>query len=74
MQDVQEYFLLGAMAYLGMRRYKDALLYLEHVLSTPTRTAPARQAVPNLRVRRTRMADALLRLGLHALGDTESAA
>lgn len=35
-RDVQEYFLLGAMAYLGLQRYKDAMLFLNHVLVVPT--------------------------------------
>lgn len=30
-----EYYLLGALAYLGARRYKDALFFLEVVLSAP---------------------------------------
>ena len=33
--DVQEYFLLGAMAYLGVRKYKQALHFLEHILVSP---------------------------------------
>ncbi|KEF62793.1 uncharacterized protein A1O9_00766 [Exophiala aquamarina CBS 119918] len=31
-----EYYLLGALSYLGARRYKDALFFLEVVLSAPT--------------------------------------
>ncbi|RVX75409.1 hypothetical protein B0A52_00762 [Exophiala mesophila] len=31
-----EYYLLGAMAYLAVRRYKDAVLFLDIVLSAPT--------------------------------------
>lgn len=33
--DLQEYYVLGAMAYLGERQVKDALHFLEHVLVTP---------------------------------------
>ncbi|KIW61596.1 hypothetical protein PV05_01698 [Exophiala xenobiotica] len=31
-----EYYLLGGMCYMAMRRYRDALFFLEVVLSTPT--------------------------------------
>ena len=34
--DVQEYFLLGAMAYIGVENYARARLLLEHVLVSPT--------------------------------------
>ncbi|KAF2753672.1 hypothetical protein EJ05DRAFT_514629 [Pseudovirgaria hyperparasitica] len=34
--DVQEYFLLGAMAFLGLGKYDEAQALLEHVLVTPT--------------------------------------
>jgi len=34
--DVQEYYLLGAMAYIGLRKWSKAILFLEHVLATPT--------------------------------------
>jgi COP9 signalosome complex subunit 3 len=33
--DVQEYYVLGAMAYLGARQFKKAQLFLEHVLVVP---------------------------------------
>jgi COP9 signalosome complex subunit 3 len=33
--DVQEYYLLGAMAYLGLRQFKKAQQFLEHVLVVP---------------------------------------
>jgi COP9 signalosome complex subunit 3 len=33
--DVQEYYLLGAMAYLGLRQFKKAQQFLEHVLIVP---------------------------------------
>ncbi|EON63920.1 hypothetical protein W97_03148 [Coniosporium apollinis CBS 100218] len=32
---VQEYFLLGAMIYLGLEKYPQARLFLEHVLTSP---------------------------------------
>lgn len=35
LSDVQEYYLLGAMAYLGLRRFKKAQHMLEHVLIVP---------------------------------------
>lgn len=41
-----EYYLLGALAYLAVRRYKDALFLLEVVLSVPT----AQNAVSMLQV------------------------
>jgi COP9 signalosome complex subunit 3 len=34
--DVQEYYVLGAMAYLGLRQFKKAQQFLEHVLVVPT--------------------------------------
>jgi len=34
--DLQEYYLLGAMAYLGMRQYNKARQMLEHVLVAPS--------------------------------------
>ncbi|KAF2835018.1 hypothetical protein M501DRAFT_1020231 [Patellaria atrata CBS 101060] len=34
--DVQEYYVLGANAYLGLRNYKRAIQFLEHVLVYPT--------------------------------------
>jgi COP9 signalosome complex subunit 3 len=34
--DVQEYYVLGAMAYLGVRQFKKAQHFLEHVLVVPT--------------------------------------
>ncbi|KAJ4346978.1 uncharacterized protein N0V89_010911 [Didymosphaeria variabile] len=37
--DLQEYYVLGAMAYLGERQVKDALHFLEHVLVTPANNA-----------------------------------
>jgi COP9 signalosome complex subunit 3 len=36
LSDVQEYYILGAMAYLGMRQFKKAQQFLEHVLVVPT--------------------------------------
>ena len=33
--DVQEYYVLGAMAYLGLRQFKKAQQFLEHVLVVP---------------------------------------
>ncbi|KAF2196396.1 hypothetical protein GQ43DRAFT_484987 [Delitschia confertaspora ATCC 74209] len=35
-QSVQEYYVLGAMAYIGLRQWKKAMQFLEHVLVTPT--------------------------------------
>lgn len=35
-QDLQEYYVLGAMAYLGLRRFTKALHFLEHVLIMPS--------------------------------------
>ena len=37
--DLQEYYVLGAMAYLGERQFKKALHFLEHVLVTPASNA-----------------------------------
>jgi COP9 signalosome complex subunit 3 len=37
--DVQEYYLLGAMAYLGARQFKNAHQLLEHALVVPTSNA-----------------------------------
>ncbi|KAH4203988.1 hypothetical protein HBH96_000730 [Parastagonospora nodorum] len=37
--DLQEYYLLGAMAYLGVRQYKKARQMLEHVLVAPSANA-----------------------------------
>lgn len=34
--DVQEYYVLGAMAYLGTRQFKKAQQFLEHVLIVPS--------------------------------------
>ncbi|KAF2996503.1 hypothetical protein E8E13_005690 [Curvularia kusanoi] len=34
-QDIQEYYVLGAMAYLGLRQFTKALHFLEHVLVMP---------------------------------------
>ncbi|KAF2195486.1 hypothetical protein K469DRAFT_616181 [Zopfia rhizophila CBS 207.26] len=34
--DVQEYYLLGAMAYIGLRQFKQAKQFLEHILVTPS--------------------------------------
>ncbi|KAF2799902.1 hypothetical protein K505DRAFT_356151 [Melanomma pulvis-pyrius CBS 109.77] len=34
--DVQEYYILGAMAYIGTRQFKKAMHFLEHVLIVPT--------------------------------------
>lgn len=39
--DAHEYFLLGALVYIGLRQWSDALLYLEHVLASPTMGAPS---------------------------------
>lgn len=35
-QDVQEYYVLGAMAYIGLHKYKKAREFLEHVLVVPS--------------------------------------
>jgi COP9 signalosome complex subunit 3 len=35
-QHVQEYYVLGAMAYIGLREYKKAMQFLEHVLVVPS--------------------------------------
>ena len=37
--DFQEYYLLGAMAYIGQKEFKKAKHFLEHVLVVPTSTA-----------------------------------
>lgn len=37
--DVQEYYILGAMAYLGLRQFKKAQQFLEHVLVIPANNA-----------------------------------
>lgn len=34
--DVQEYYLLGAMAYIGLHHYKKAKEFLEHILVVPS--------------------------------------
>jgi COP9 signalosome complex subunit 3 len=34
--DIQEYYVLGAMAYLGLRQFKKAQDFLEHVLVVPS--------------------------------------
>ncbi|KAF2661735.1 hypothetical protein K491DRAFT_586770 [Lophiostoma macrostomum CBS 122681] len=34
--DVQEYYVLGGMAYIGLQEYKKALNFLEHVLIVPS--------------------------------------
>jgi COP9 signalosome complex subunit 3 len=34
--DVHEYFLLGAMSYIGLQQWEDARLYLECVLISPS--------------------------------------
>lgn len=34
--DVQEYYILGAMAYTGLRQFKKAQQFLEHVLIVPS--------------------------------------
>ena len=36
LSDVQEYYVLGAMAYLGLRQFKKAQHFLEHVLVVPS--------------------------------------
>lgn len=36
LQDVLEYYVLGAMAYLGLRKFKKAQQFLEFVLIVPT--------------------------------------
>ncbi|KAF2233035.1 hypothetical protein EV356DRAFT_577917 [Viridothelium virens] len=35
-EDVQEYYLLGAITYIGLRQWRKALTFLEHVLVAPT--------------------------------------
>jgi COP9 signalosome complex subunit 3 len=37
--DLQEYYILGAMAYIGERQVHNALHFLEHVLVTPANNA-----------------------------------
>jgi COP9 signalosome complex subunit 3 len=39
--DVHEYFLMGAMLYVGLRQWDDALLYLQLVLTSPTSGTPS---------------------------------
>lgn len=39
--DVQEYFLLSAITWIGLRRWENALLNLELVLTSPTQGAPS---------------------------------
>jgi COP9 signalosome complex subunit 3 len=39
--DVQEYFLLSATVWIGLRRWEDALLNLELVLTSPTQGSPS---------------------------------
>jgi COP9 signalosome complex subunit 3 len=39
--DVHEYFLLGAMIYIGLQRWEDARLYLECVLISPSQGSPS---------------------------------
>ncbi|KAF2477928.1 uncharacterized protein BDR25DRAFT_275470 [Lindgomyces ingoldianus] len=34
--DVQEYYMLGALAYIGLRQFKKAMEFLEHVLVVPS--------------------------------------
>ncbi|KAF2495050.1 hypothetical protein BU16DRAFT_378766 [Lophium mytilinum] len=36
LSDLHEYYMLGAIAYIGARKFKQALLFLEHILITPT--------------------------------------
>jgi COP9 signalosome complex subunit 3 len=38
--DVHEYYLSGAMIYLGLRKWEDAMCYLEYVLTSPTQGTP----------------------------------
>jgi COP9 signalosome complex subunit 3 len=33
---VQEYFVLGGMVYLGLKKYKEALMLFEYVISSPS--------------------------------------
>ena len=35
-QQVQEYYLLGAIIFIGLRRWEDALLFLEFVITSPS--------------------------------------
>jgi COP9 signalosome complex subunit 3 len=37
--DVQEYYVLGAMAYLGLRQFTKAQHFLEHILVMPSANA-----------------------------------
>lgn len=39
--DIQEYFLLSATIWIGLRRWEDALLNLELVLASPTQGSPS---------------------------------
>jgi COP9 signalosome complex subunit 3 len=39
--DVHEYFLLGAMIYIGLQQWEDARLYLECVLISPSQGSPS---------------------------------
>lgn len=39
LSDLQEYYILGAMAYLGERQFQKALHFLEHVLVTPAQNS-----------------------------------
>jgi COP9 signalosome complex subunit 3 len=39
--DVQEYFLLSATIWIGLRQWEDALLNLELVLTSPTQGSPS---------------------------------
>ena len=41
MYDVHEFFLLGGMIYIGLQQWKDARLYLECVLVSPSQGAPS---------------------------------
>lgn len=39
--DVHEYFLCGALIYIGLHEWENALLYLECVLTSPTQGTPS---------------------------------
>jgi len=39
LNDVLEYYLSGAMAYIGLKRWSSAMFFLEHVLSVPSNNA-----------------------------------
>lgn len=39
--DVHEYFLMGAMVYIALRQWDDALVYLQLVLTSPTSGNPS---------------------------------